>query len=740
MNMKKSFLLYLVIYFLFINLSSLLFAQEKQKLTLEWIHSSKPREFTALPSYFWLNNGKLILFDSRKPVNERSFKVFDPRSGKTTDLLDTKKALKSLNNLVGESYISSIRWPAAFDKNGKRAFYLIQGDIFVLDITNSQFHQITESQESETSVNFSPDGQKIAFVRSNDLFVYHIETKTEIRLTFDGSETLLNGTLSWVYWEEIFGRRDIGYWWSGDSKRIAYLKSDESSIPVSHFVDFKPTYPKVIKQRYPKAGGANPKVQLHITDIVNQQKSYLDASEVPYEYIIRAKWLPNNKQVCVQTLNRDQTKLDYYFVNAITGKYTHILTDTDDAWISMTDDLYFLNESKHFLITSERDGYTHLYRYTLDGKLVNQITKGNWNLRSSGGVFWVNQSVQAIDEKNKIIYFTALEKSSVERHLYWIKFDGSGMNRLSKEDGTHGISFSTDAQFYIDSYSNISSLPILKLYKNDGDLKQIIAEANSELFEKYDIQIPEMFTVPTRDNFEMPATLLKPGDFDQTKKYPVLINVYGGPAAPTIVNSWRSSIFFDQVLLDNGYLVFRVDNRSATGISKALTSNVLYGTSKDTKLNDLLDAVKWLKSQPFIDGDRFGIWGWSGGGVFTLLALTGSEEFKAGIAGAPVTDRRFYDTKWTEFSMRRPQDNPEGFERMSLLKQAKNLHGRLMIMHGTYDDNVHPQNSWAFIDELIKAGITFDMQFYPMRKHGFGDRPARFHRDKTMIEFWNRSL
>jgi dipeptidyl-peptidase 4 len=715
-------------------------AQDKQKITLEWIHSNKPREFTALPSYFWLNNGKLILFDSRKPINERTFELFDPKSGKTTKLLDSEKALNSLQKLVGERTVSSIRWPSAFDESGQKAFYIIQGDIFVLDINNSEFVQITTTEETEKSANFSPDGQKIAFVRSNDLFVYNLVTKTETRITFDGSETVLNGTLSWVYWEEIFGRRDIGYWWSGDSKRIAYLKSDESLIPITHFVDFKPTYPRVIEQRYPKAGGKNPIVHLHMADLGNQERTFFNPIETTYEYIIRANWLPDNNRVCIQTLNRDQTKLDYYFVDSRTGENTHILADKDDAWISMTDDLYFLNDGKHFLITSERDGYTHLYRYTLDGKLVNQITKGNWNLRSSGGVFWVNQSVQAIDEKNETVYFTALEKSSVERHLYQIKFDGSGMKRLSKEDGTHGISFSPNAKFYLDTYSNIFSLPTLKLYKNNGTFKQVLAEANSELFVKYDIQIPEMFTVSTRDNFKMPATLLKPNDFDQTKKYPVLINVYGGPSAPTIVNSWRSSIFLDQVLLENGYLVFRVDNRSATGISKELTTDILYGTSKDTKLNDLLDAVKWLKSQPYIDGNRFGIWGWSGGGVFTLLAMTGSSEFKAGIAGAPVTDRRFYDTKWTEFSMRRPQDNPEGFERVSLLKQAKNLHGRLMIMHGTYDDNVHPQNSWALIDELINAGITFDMQFYPMRKHGFGDRSARFHRDKTMIEFWNRSL
>jgi len=738
--MKNRFLRFMVLQLFVICSFSFLFAQDKQKITLEWIHSNQPGQYTRLPSHFWLNNSKLILFDNRKPVDERIFELFDPKTGKTSNLLDIKNALTSLKGLVGENAPSSIRWPSAFDPSGQRAFYLIQGDIFVLELSKSKFVQITNTEENEKSANFSPDGKKIAFVRSNDLFIYNLETKTETRITFDGSETILNGTLSWVYWEEIFGRRDIGYWWSNDSKRIAYLKSDESKIPLSHFVDFKPIYPRVIKQRYPKAGSPNPIVHLHISDIGNTERSFFNPIETTYEYIIRVNWLPDNNRVCVQTLNRDQTKLEYYFVDAKTGESTHILTDEDDAWISMTDDLYFLKEGKHFLITSERDGYTHLYRYAMNGKLVNQITKGKWNLRSSGGVFWVNKSIQAIDEKKGLIYFTALEKSSVERHLYRIKFNGFGMKRLSKEDGTHAISFSPDANYYLDTYSNISSLPILKLYKNNGDVKQVLAETNTELFEKYDIQLPEMFTVPTRDNFQMPATLLKPGDFDPQKKYPVLINVYGGPSAPTIVNSWRSSIFFDQVLLDNGYLVFRVDNRSATGISKELTSNILFEMCCDSELNDLLDAVKWVKSQTYVARDRVGIWGWSGGGTFTLLAMTRSKEFKAGIAGAPVTDWHYYDTKWAESGMRCPKDNPKGYTKTSLVKRAENLYGRLLLMHGTYDDNVHPQNSWAFIDELIKAGITFDMQFYPMRKHGFGDRPARLHRDKTMIEFWNRSM
>jgi len=238
----------------------------------------------------------------------------------------------------------------------------------------------------------------------------------------------------------------------------------------------------------------------------------------------------------------------------------------------------------------------------------------------------------------------------------------------------------------------------------------------------------------------MPAELLKPKDFNPAKKYPVIIYVYGGPSAPTVANAWRGSILFDQILLDNGYLVLQVDNRSATAISKKLENIILKDGYGQKELSDLLDAVKWLKAQPFVDPDRVGIWGWSGGGMFTLLALTHSKEFKAGIAVAAVTDWHYYDSKWTEAFMRRPEDNPKGYEKTSLVKSAKDLHGRLLLVHGTYDDNVRPQNAWCFIDELVKAGKMFDLMIYPMRKHGISDDPAQIHLYKTMLEFWTKNL
>lgn len=736
----KAFVLsFLCVWMIF---GSAAFAQEKPKLTVEWLYSEEGKNVARLPSFVWLNDGTAFIYDSIEPAEKRTIMRFDPKTGMKSPAVDAKKSLASLKSLLDRKALpKSLPWPSDFSASGKLALYMFKDDIYLLDLASSRFLKVTDTEAEEKCVNFSPDGKKIAYVRDNNLFVYDIEARAEKQLTEDGSETTLNGTLSWVYWEEVFGRQDIGYWWSDDSKAIAFLQSDESPVSVMYYVDFKPDVPRLIKQRYPKAGGDNPAVRVGIVEVENGKLTWVDFSGRPYEYIARVKWLPDSQRMSVQTMNRAQTELDIFFVERLSGKPVHILKERDRGWVNIHDDLYFLKDGKHFIWASERDGFEHLYRFTIEGKLANQVTKGAWSIRSSGGgPFWLRQAVAAVDDKNGWIYFTALEKSSIERHLYRIKFDGSGMERLTKEDGFHSVFFSPDTEYYIDRYSNISMLPMMALYKSDGQRVSVIAEPRPGALTKYDIQHPKLFTIPASDKFPMPAELLKPKDFNPAKKYPVIIYVYGGPSAPTVANAWSRSILFNQILLDNGYLVLQVDNRSATAISKKLENIILKDGYGQKELSDLLDAVKWLKAQPFVDPNRVGIWGWSGGGMFTLLAMTHSKEFKAGIAVAAVTDWHYYDTKWVEAFMKRPVDNPKGYEKTSLVKSAKNLSGRLLLVHGTYDDNVHPQNAWSFIDELVKAGKMFDLMIYPMRQHGISDDPAQIHLYKTMVEFWTKNL
>ena len=714
---------------------------DDNRITVEWIYSDTAKAIAAVHKYQWLEDNTAILFDTRLEKKERTFLKLDPQTqSELGPAVDREKAVASLQEYLGkEDSTEYLEWPLSFDPYGNYAVYLYKKDIFLLDLASSEFRRVTQTETAEKAPRFSPDGSRLAFVRENDLYIYDLTANGEKRLTSDGSDTILNGTVSWVYWEEIFGRRDIGYWWSEDSRALVFLQTDESAVTKMHYVDFKPAVPRLITQRYPKAGTDNPVVKVGLMEIDSPQIKWIKLE--PYEYICRVKWHQDNQWFSVQTMNRAQTELNLFYIDRNTGKNLgKVLTETDTGWVNINDDLYFL-ESGNFLWQSERDGYAHLYQFNEDGSLVGQVTKGSWALRSSGGPFWLRQSVVNIDEEHSQVYFTSLEKSSIERHLYRIGLDGSGLQRITREEGVHKVSFSPDGKYYFDTYSNINTLPAFALYSRDGERLTVIAEPRQELLEELQLQTPELFTIPTTDGFPMPAQILKPKDFNPGKKYPLIFNIYGGPSAPTVFNRWQGlSLFFDNMLLNRGYLVVKFDHRSATAISKKLENRLLKMASGPREIVDIVDGIRWLKSQPYVDPNRVGIWGWSGGGSFTLNSMTNTREFKAGISVAPVTDWHYYDTKWAEFTMKRPQDNPEGYEKTSFVKTAKNLHGRLLLVHGTYDDNVHPQNSWHFIDELVKENIMFDMMFYPMRKHGIADDPAKIHLYNKMLEFWQEYL
>jgi len=718
-------------------LSCLVIAAGQHGLTPEWI-AGAGSDYAETPQTAWRSDGSLWIYDARDESRPASLELMNA-AGIRRPAGDPPRVAAALNGSGASS--KSMPWPASFDDAGTQGLYVLHGDIFLARLESGDVTRVTQTPEVESSANFSPDGRKIAFVRNHDLYVFDIASRKETRLTTDGSDTILNGTLSWVYWEEVFGRHDIGYWWSDDSKSLAYLRTDESGVTTSHFVDVAPIPPRLITQRYPVAGSANPKVRVGVTDIDRPEATTwmpLDASTV--EYVLRVKWLPDSRRLAITTMPRDQRRMDLVFADRSGQEVTRILTETDPGWVNTTDDLYFLKDGRHFIWASERDGYMRLYRYALDGTLVNQITRGDWAIASNpGGMFWVRQSVAAIDETKDWIYFIAMEKSSVERQLYRVHPDGSGFARVSKESGTHAIQFAPDAQRYVDRFSNSKTLPSVTVRSVDGGTAQTIAAPRTEFLAPYAVQFGDLMTIPAADGFRMPAQMLKPAAFDPSRRYPVIMFVYGGPSAPVVADNLPQFFLFDQLLLQEGYIVVNVDNRSATGISKRLEDSV-YRHSGDTEAADLSDAARWLKGQPYIDPARVGVWGWSGGGTATLNLLTRSTEFKAGIAVAPVTDWRYYDTKWTESLMGIPSENPEGYAATSLVSRAKDLHGRLLIVHGTYDDNVHPQNEQAFMDELIARGMVFDAMIYPMRKHGISDAAAQAHLFKTMLDFWKRAL
>jgi len=722
-------------------------------VTAGWSQSAEAKAIAAVPDHAWRADGTALVWQRAPgdpPDAPETFVSVDPQSGARARVLDAGAAAASLAAVAGDAPPEGLDgWPAELDEAGRRALWIAGGDVWVLDLDASRWTRVTDTEAEEKAARFSPDGTRVSFVRENDLYVAALApgaAPAETRLTRDGSETLLNGTLSWVYWEEVFGRNDVGSWWSPDSRTLAYLQTDESAVEVSTFVDFQPASARVIRQRYPKAGTTNPTVRLGLVDAAGGETRWVDLSGTGLEYLARVQWLPDGRRLTVQTMPRDQRSLDLWLVDAVgeaaPSPPRHVLKETDDAWVNIQDDLVFLGDGSRFLWVSERDGHAHVYLYRLDGTLVNRVTHGDWSLRaSSSAVFWFRQAIAAVDEERGLVYFTALAKSSIEKHLYRIRLDGSGMECLTcDERGTHAVAFSPDARAYFDTWSNAERPPELRLVDLDSGRKHVLAPAQVGRVAELGAVFPDLFEIPARDGFRMPAMLYAPAGYRSAGRRPVILHVYAGPSAPMVHDDWNTRSWFDTVLVREGYLVLRVDNRSATAISKPLENAILGQMSGDSEVADIQDAVGWLKRQPWADPERVGIWGWSGGGTVTLLMMTRTDEFRAGIAVAPVTDWRFYDTKWAEFAMKTPEANPAGYAHTNLVDRAKDLHGRLLLVHGTYDDNVHPQNSWAFIDALVEAGLPFDTMWYPMRKHGIADEPARRHLYEKMLAFWKERL
>ena len=706
--------------------------------TTDWIYGRDAAAIGRVPPFAWTSGGDVLFLAGEEPPEVPTLARVSSATGRRSNAVDASAALASLRAQGAGAVPETLPWPDALDPAGRTAIYVFGDDLYALDLAASRFARLTATDAKEQLPRFSPDGTRVAFVRDNDLWVLELATKKETRLTADGSGTILNGTLSWVYWEEVFSRGDTGYWWSPDSRSLAFLRTDDGPVDVSTFTDFEPAVPRQIPQRYPRTGRPNPTVRLGVVPASGGAAVWMDPASVPYEYLVGVAWLPDSKSVAVQTMNRPQTKLDVWRFDPSTAKAALVLSDADPVLVYQKE-LVFADGGKTWIVSFEKGGHTHLFRYGADGARRNAVTQGPWSVRG-GHSYGAALGSAWVDDASGLVYFTAIEKSPLESHLYRIRPDGAGMARLTREDGTHRVTLSPDRRFYVDAFSTADTPPSLTLHDVSGKTIATLQESKIAALAPLHLTRREFETIPAPDGFPLPASVLKPPDFDPAKKYPVLIHVYGGPGSPIVQNRWDRDALFDHLLASRGYVVASFDPRSATGRSKQLEDLVVGKMMSDVELADLRTAVAWFKGQSWADPARFGIWGWSGGGSYTLLAMTRTAEFKAGISGAPVTDWRFYDTKFGEAWMKTADSNPAGYALTSALAHAKDLSGRLMLVFGTYDDNVHPQNEWAFADALIAAGKPFDLMVYPMQKHGFTSKAAIIHRAEKMLEFWKRSL
>lgn len=579
---------------------------------------------------------------------------------------------------------------------------------------------------------FSPDGRHIAFVRQNNIYVKELGSGEEHAVTTDGEYNhIINGTTDWVYEEEFYLTK--GFEWSPDSRRIAFMRFDESHVKEFVMMKYGQLYPEEYRFKYPKAGEENAIVTLHMYDMESGETIEIDTGEETDQYIPRIKWTKDPGLLSFQRLNRHQNHLEIFLADAVTGQKELLYEETNPYYVRVTDDLTYLDDEEHFVITSEKDGYTHIYLYHMDSREIMPITAGEFDVQSFLGV----------DEDEGKVYYVARKGSPLTNHLYVVGLDGEGVQQLTQGEGTHSPAFSEGFRFFINRYSTASAPPIYSIHESDGSQVEVL-EDNAELVERVEdhgFVEPEFFSFTTSEGVSLNGQMIRPADFDPDHQYPVMMYVYGGPGHQAVVDSWNTfnGVWF-QMLAQQGYIVVTVDNRGTGGRGEAFRKMTYLQLGKYETI-DQIEAARYLGEQNYIDAGRIAIFGWSYGGYLSSLCLAkGADVFSAAIAVAPVTSWRYYDTIYTERYMRTPQENPDGYDDNSPINHVDKIQGDYLLVHGTADDNVHYQNAIEMADALIEAGVDFELMIYPDHDHGIFTGPARLHLYRLMTDFLDRSI
>jgi dipeptidyl-peptidase-4 len=712
-------------------------AQSKGLLTVDAIYHPERRvAFGGFPedNLAWLDPSTYLV--ARRTGSGLEWHKVDAATGRTTPLFDPARMESVLATLPGvtrtEAGLIARSDDLVFNATRTGVVATIADDLYFYDITGTRASRLTTAAGAEEEPTFSPDGTLVAFVRANNLYVVDIATQRERALTTDGGREIFNGKLDWLYQEEIYGRDQFrGYWWSPDSARIAFLQLDERPVPDYTVVDHIPYRPVLEVTDYPKAGDPNPLVKLGISRVTGGAPVWTDVSpSATSEFlIVSVSWMPDAQRVAYQIQDREQTWLDLNVADVESGRSRRLLRETTKAWVNNNGDPLWLRDGS-FLWFSERTGFKHLYRVAADGSVINPVTAGRWDVRTLYGV----------DQDAGAVYFAATERSPIGLDIYRINLDGTGLTRLSQADGTHRAIFTPDFTLFADVWSNVTTPPQVRLHRNSGAEIRSIDLNPVPALRDYRLATPEFVRVKTRDGFGMEGMLIKPVDFNPNRRYPVYQFTYAGPGASQVKNQWGGREYmFLQLLAQHGVLVWVLDNRSASG--KGVESQwPVYGRLGELELQDLEDGVAWLKKQPYVDSTRMVLSGWSYGGFMTAYAMTHSTSWSAGIVGAPVTDWRDYDTVYTERLMKLPKNNPDGYRRTAPRFAADKLQGRLLLLHGTMDDNVHMQNSLQFAYELQRAGKPFEMMVYPKSRHGIADGRLNSHLRQLMFDFVMRAI
>ncbi|OOG71807.1 S9 family peptidase [Flavobacterium sp. A45] len=695
----------------------------QQKITIDEIFTGafRAKGMDALESL--KNTNQYTVLNSDKATKSMQIDLYDFATlKKVSNLIDTKNFKELADGIDSYKFDASEKKILIACHSNKIFRHSFTADYFLYDIAAKTLTKLFDFQVQEPT--FSPDGTKIAYAKENNLYVYDVASKKSTAVTTDGKKNaVINGITDWVYEEEFAFVRAFD--WSGDSKKLAYIRFDESQVPeFSMSVFQKSLYPTVETFKYPKAGEKNSVVSLHIYDAASNAVKKVDLSNYNDFYIARLKWTNDNNILSAQVLNRHQDNLDLLFVDGTTAVAKVVLNEKDKAYVDVTDNLTFLKDNS-FIWTSEKDGFNHIYLYDKTGKLKNQVTKGNWEVTSYYG----------FDEKTKTVFYQSTENGSINRDVYRIALDGKNKVRLSKNTGTNAGTFSPNFQFFINTFSSASQPTTYTLSESKTGKEIQVIENNQALATKlggYNLPSKEFFVLKTAKGNELNAWMIKPKDFDPNKKYPVFMFQYSGPGSQQVANQWiNGNDYWFMMLAQQGYIVACVDGRG-TGFKGADFKKVTQKELGKYEVEDQIDAAKVIGSYAYVDASRIGIFGWSYGGFMASNCIfQGADVFKMAIAVAPVTNWRFYDSIYTERYMQTPQENASGYDNNSPINHVSKLKGKFLLIHGSADDNVHVQNSMQMMEALIQANKQFDSQIYPDKNHGI-------YGGKTRIQLYNK--
>jgi dipeptidyl-peptidase-4 len=712
-------------------------AGASKPLTLDFLYDpASKRDFagTAPRGMTWLDEGRLQWARTDPTSRLTEHFVIDADTGATRRLFDPAALEAALARVAGVTADKARRLAHekkyVLDKDARLLVLEAGGDLHLFDLAGARLTRLTTAAGKEEEPAWSPDARRIAFVRDHDLYVIEVATGREQRLTSDGSADILNGKMDWVYQEEIYGRGIFkAHWWSPDSSSLAYLQLDERGVPRFTLVDEIEEPLGVEVAPYPRPGEPNPKVRLGIVRVGGGATRWVDLA--PYAaaepLVVDVAWTPKG-EVAYQVQDREQTWLDLNLADGA-GRSRKVLRETTRAWVESHASPSWLKDGT-FLWLSERDGWKHVYHVGGDGRVIRQVTRGEWEARTLHGA----------DERAGWVYFSGTERSHIGGDVYRVQLDGSRLTRLSERAGTHVAVFPLSMARYADAWSDLTTPPQVRIHAADGTEALVIDAAPLAALADYRLQRPELVQVKTRDGFVMEAMLIKPPGFDPSHRYPVLQSTYAGPHAPRVKNAWGDTAYlFLQLIAQQGVLVWVCDNRTASG-KGAVSAWHGYKRMGVTELEDIEDGLAWLRSQSFVDPTRIGIEGWSYGGFMVSYALTHSTSFAMGIAGGPVTDWRLYDSVYTERYMGLPARNEAGYADTAPRRAAASLHGRLLLVHGAIDDNVHPQNTLRFAHELQQAGKPFRMMLYPKARHGVTDAAQLRHLRGLMLDYIEETL